>query len=365
MNVVFVSNFLNHHQIPFCEKMFLLCESFKFVATEKELSVGYQRSTEAEYVIDYKKQPSLAEDLILKADAVIFGACPNNLIKLRMKENKLSFLYSERFFKKGTWRRFIPRTRRAVQERILKYKDKKLYVLCASAFLKKDLSLLGFPADKCYKWGYFPQIPQGEGKQKKQDNSILWAGRLIPLKHPEIPVLVAERLKRQGYSFSLSIAGEGPEKARISRLIEKKHLQGYVTLLGSLTHEKLMNVMGTTEIFMFTSNRREGWGAVLNEAMANGCASVCSDAIGSVPFLIEEQKTGFAFKNKSVKSAYKKIKLLLDNKALCKATGQCAKQHINALWNYGVAAKRFITLAKTLLISEDCNLFSDGPCSKS
>lgn len=38
VKITFVSNFLNHHQLPFCEAMVRLCEGrFIFVATEKGL----------------------------------------------------------------------------------------------------------------------------------------------------------------------------------------------------------------------------------------------------------------------------------------------------------------------------------------
>jgi hypothetical protein len=109
-----------------------------------------------------------------------------------MQENKLSFLYSERFFKKGVWRRFIPSTRKAVKERILKYKNNEMYVLCASAYLPYDLELIGFPSEKCFKWGYFPECKKHDDVDaliaSKKKNSLLWCGRLIDLKHPELAI---------------------------------------------------------------------------------------------------------------------------------------------------------------------------------
>ena len=47
MKITFYSNFLNHHQLPFCQEMVRkLGEDFKFVATEKipleRLQLGYE-----------------------------------------------------------------------------------------------------------------------------------------------------------------------------------------------------------------------------------------------------------------------------------------------------------------------------------
>ncbi len=363
MKIVFVSNFLNHHQIPFCEEMQKHCDEFWFVAHEKNNNQGYQKSTDAEYVIDYVADKDLAERLILEADAVIFGACPNSLVDLRMKEDKLSFIYSERFLKKGEWRRFIPRTRKHIINRVVKHKGKKLYVLCASGFLPKDLEYFGFGKEKCYKWGYFPFVPCDKTKEKKE-NSILWVGRLIPLKHPEIPILVAEKLRKKGYSFTLNIVGEGPEEEKLYKIIKNKKLENCIKLLGSKEHNELMEIMSEHEIFMFTSNRLEGWGAVLNEAMGNGCATVSSDAIGSVPFLIKNGENGLTFKSKNANDAYKKVKILLENKDVTKRMGKKAQEDIENLWNYKMAAQRLIGLIQELNIKNDADLYFEGPCSK-
>ena len=103
VNIVFVSNFLNHHQQDFCNNMLQQCERFVFIATDSVSGIGYQKKTDAAYLLPYYNEEfkSVCEKEICDADVVIFGGCPNNLIALRMRLHKLSFLYSERFFKKG------------------------------------------------------------------------------------------------------------------------------------------------------------------------------------------------------------------------------------------------------------------------
>ena len=305
------------------------------------------------------------KEIILAADAVIFGACPNELIALRMKENKLSFLYSERFYKKGVWRRWIPRTARSVKERITQYSDKNIYVLCASGYLPYDLSLYGFSIDKCLKWGYFPEfISETAETTEKAKNSILWAGRMLDWKHPEIAVLTAEWLKKQGCSFVMNIAGDGIEFDRLRTMIEKKRLQDCVHLLGSQTHHDLMKLMESHSIFMFTSDFREGWGAVLNEAMGNGCAVVASHAIGSVPFLIDNRENGMVFKNGNIDGAYRTVRYLIDNPDEVKRFGTNAKNTIIEKWNYKTAAERLVQTIHCLINKGELNIFKNGPCSK-
>lgn len=364
MNIVFVSNFLNHHQIPFCEKMIELCDNFNFIATQAGDSQGYQTTTDAPYVINYNSEnKNKVENMIINADAVIFGACPNELIELRMKENKLSFLYSERFLKKGLWRRFIPTTRKKIEDRIIKYKNKNMYVLCASSYLSYELSLLNFPVEKCFKWGYFPNTKSSENITKKK-NTILWAGRMLDWKHPEIAINIAERLCKDGYDFEMNIVGEGPQYSIISDLINQKNLNEKVKLLGSKTHDELMDMMAESEIFLFTSDFKEGWGATLNEAMSNACAVVASCAAGSAPYLIKDGKNGLIFKVNDSNDAYEKVKYLLNNEESRQIIGSNAVQTIASLWNYEVAAERFVQTVKLLDENKNTDLFSDGPMSK-
>ena len=129
MKIVFVSNFLNHHQIPLCEAIMDKVDKFYFIATNNGDNQGYQRTEIRDYLIDYNTDKVRAEREIMSADAVIFGACPDSLVELRMNENKLSFIYSERIFKKGVWHCLIPRNWKMLKKRYLSNKKKNLYVL--------------------------------------------------------------------------------------------------------------------------------------------------------------------------------------------------------------------------------------------
>lgn len=344
MKIVFVSNFLNHHQIPFCEEVRTKVDDFYFIAIENGNNQGYQRSENRDYVIDYNLDIVRAENEILSADVVIFGACPDELVELRMKENKLSFIYSERIFKKGVWRCLIPKNFKMLKQRYLNHKDKNLYVLAASAFLPYDLSIFGFPHNKIFKWGYFPEC-QVDIKTEKQQNTILYAGRLLKWKHVDTVIETAKLLKQDGLDFKVNIVGDGPEKENLLALKGAYELDGYVDFLGSKTHEELLEIMQKSSIYMFTSDFNEGWGAVLNEAMANGCAVVASSAVGAVPFLVSHCENGMIYKYGDNKNAYNAVKSLLNDFQKANEFGEKAKITISN-YNYKVAAERFVNAVK-------------------
>ena len=72
-------------------------------------------------------------------------------------------------------------------------------------------------------------------------------------------------------------------------------------------------MMRVSHNFIFTSDRGEGWGVVLSEAMANGCTVVASNKIGAAPFLVKHKKNGLLFQSGSIKSLYKAVKFIIEN----------------------------------------------------
>lgn len=369
MNIVFVSNFLNHHQIPLCDALSARSDSFYFIATEHGSRQGYQSSQERSYVIDYSLEASRVNALLLSADVVVFGACPNEMIKMRMAENRLSFVFSERFFKKGVWRRFIPRTARAVRERVTAYAEKNMYVLCASAFLPYDLSFFDFPIDRCFRWGYFPEVKQYDDVQQliaeKRPASLLWVGRFLDWKHPDASVAVAKQLKSDGFDLELNIIGSGDMENSIQSMIEKNGLEDCVHMLGSMKPCDVRSHMERSEVFLFTSDRREGWGAVLNEAMNSGCAVVASHVIGSAPYLIQDGLNGLIYRDGDIRDLYKKTKWLLTHSAERKNIALNAYTAMLNEWNAENAAERFISLATEILNGNKHPTVADfGVCSR-
>lgn len=376
LTLTFFSNFLLHHQTPFCEAMVkLLGENFKYVATEKipqeRLNMGYSDlSKSADYALNsyesydnYKKALQLGRD----SDVVIIGDAPDEFIEDRLKQNKLTFRYSERYFKEGRWRILDPRVLKARYKQDIRYRKKNLYMLCASAYTAPDCRFIGCYKNKAFKWGYFPPVKRYEDIENiitsKQPKSILWTARFLKLKHPEAPLYVAKRLKDDGYNFTLNIIGSGELEQKIKQNIAKNGLETHVKLLGTMSPEKVRENMEQSEIFLFTSDKNEGWGAVLNESMNSACAVVASRAIGSVPYLIQDGENGLIYKDGKSKDLYNKVKFLLDNEEERRKIAKNAYKTLADTWNADTGAERLLTLIENVKAGKGTP-FTDGPCSR-
>jgi glycosyltransferase involved in cell wall biosynthesis len=152
------------------------------------------------------------------------------------------------------------------------------------------------------------------------------------------------------------MAGTGADWEKAKHLVETLGVEDCVELIGNFPNSVILNMMRGSSIFLFTSNREEGWGAVLNEAMGAGCACVVGDEIGSAPYLIRDGENGFLFKSCSLDDLTKKVCRLLDDAALRERISVAAYETMQNEWNPQVAAVRIMGLANKESVE-------NGPCS--
>ena len=147
MKIVFISNFMNHHQYGFCLELKNKCESFYFIACsslpEEQQNLGYKLYND-DFIIYY--DPSNVEYLkkiVMESDSVIFGEKPGWVYSERLSLGKTDFIYTERLFKKGLYRAFVPSVRWNLKKKYIKNTKNFPYLLCAGFYVKKDFALIG------------------------------------------------------------------------------------------------------------------------------------------------------------------------------------------------------------------------------
>lgn len=369
MNVVFLSNYFNHHQKPLSDALEKQC-NYHFIATaditQERRNLGWGYDQEPEYVCHYSLEKEQAEEILSKADVVIAGSAPESLVRKCILRGQLVFRYLERPLKNGFEPlKYIPRL---IRWHFRNPSLKPIYLLCASGYTAGDYAKFGLFRDKAFRWGYFPETKKYDSiesvMEKKKPASLLWVGRFLDWKHPDDAIAVAAALRDEGYSFTMSMIGTGPMEQTLREMIQRKGMEDCVYLLGSMTPEMVRRNMEESEIFLVTSDRREGWGAVLNEAMNSGCAVVASDAVGAAPFLVKDGENGCVYHSGNIGELYRKVKSLLENTNQTKQLGTSAYMTIINYWNGGIAAQRLLCLIGELMKGKNGNhLFSDGPCS--
>ena len=377
MKVTFFANYLNPHTIHLCDAFYrILGDDFAFVASAEidaeRKTLGWSDSEKAPYEIRIGESPESrdkAKQLANESDAIIHGSAPLEYVGDAIKHGKLVFRHFERINKKGRWTLLLPPRLLSVLRRYVVYGKKNVFVLCASAYTAGDFALLNAYRGRMYKWGYFFESGKTniEGLFRKKDNEvveILWEGRFIWWKHPEKALHVARQLKENGHRFELKMIGIGEKESTVKRLIEKHNLPDCVKMLGAMPPEKVREHMERANIYLFTSNYHEGWGAVLNEAMICGCAVVASHAAGSTPYLIKHGKNGLVYRSWDKKDLYEQVRTLMDDKDLRERLGKAACVTLTQEWDAETAAERFLQLCEKKM--EDAYYAGEtgsGPCS--
>ena len=387
MSIAFYSNLLNIHQARIADALWHLTGgNFSFVelavGEEYEKKGGEEDFSDRPYLLrawKSKKNKEEAMRIAMTADCGVFGGILSmEYMRERLKLGKLSFDMSERWLKRGMMNLLSPTIARFyLAYKVHRWDKAPLYKLCCSAYAAPDQERLGTYVGKCYKWGYFTAVDSGLdiAQIDKNPRSILWCGRFLQLKHPELAILMALELRKRGYEFTLNMFGDGPLKDQMQDLVQGLGLSDVVSIQSSVPNPVILSKMREHGIFLFTSDQREGWGAVANESMANSCALVASDTMGSTPYLVQDGMNGLTFKGPSVSSSKDspdlvalqsltdKVEWIFNNPDEADRIRQSAYQQMRDVWSPEVAAERLLTLSEALLRGED-TVYSSGPCSK-
>lgn len=373
MQVTFVSNYINHHQIPVSNELYAqLGDKYHFVQTEpmeeERVKMGWgDEVKELPYLLCYYEKPEECKKLILQSDVVIFGGVEDEkYIAGRLENGLFTIRYSERIYKEGQWKRISPRGLLKKYKDHIRYRNKEVYMLCAGGYVADDFNLIAAYPNKMMKWGYFPKTYSYDLEKlfaKKEQNRVpqlLWTGRMIDWKHPEYAVELAKKLKEKAYPFHLTLVGQGEMRPRLEQMVKEYELKEQVTLLNFMSPKEVRQKMEESDIYLMTSDRKEGWGVVVNEAMNAGCAVVASHMVGATPNLICHEENGLVFQSGKTDSLIAETEKIINNSSYRKELGKNAYETIEKLWNPQVAAQRLLEFCKT----KTTDAYAKGPCSR-
>lgn len=369
--IVFVSDFLEHHTLPLCEVFFNNNNvDFFYVATtptpESRLKLGYEdMNNKFDFVIkayESKSNKKEAYEIIKKADLVILGGVWGEYSKLCCKNDIPTMRISERFLKGDV--STLQKLLKVIKYKILSKPEKKFLLLCCGKYAAEDFKLTKNYENRIVRFGYFPKVDTVEFEPKKDNNSIVWAGRMIDWKHPEIILELADYLYKKQMDFVINVVGDGPLLTEFKKQLDTKPYKNKIKIYGALNYQDVRKIMLSSQIHIFTSDSSEGWGAVLNESMSCKCIPVVDERIGASTYLINDGVNGFLYtKPHELYDSVLKI-FAFDDKNM-KTVSNNAFTTIEKEWNCLECAKRIIGL------SDDydsrgfysLNKYNEGPLS--
>lgn len=347
--IVFISSFISPHTQPLCLALKNMRGGVKFISlspiTQERKELGYEGAMADIEIIDYKDNQQKCDDLIFSADVVIFSHFRVELLKKRCDAGKLTFLYTERIFKKGVLKFLDTRLYKQLIFNI-KNRNNNVYLLSIGNKCVSDFKFLGFNKNKIFSFGYFPKTFYYDEQDLIRNNpqvEMLWVGRFVGFKRLQFALKTIRRVYSIQRGFHLTVIGDGKKFKNAQKYINKYNLP--ITLKGKQPQSKVREAMLKSDIMLCTSSGGEGWGAVINEAMNCGCCVVCSEAAGGSA-LLKDGNNGFIFKTKN--EFLEKLLYALNNLEWRLFAGKNAYRTITEIWNEDFAAGELIELIKEL-----------------
>lgn len=357
--LVFISSFVSPHTLPFCLELTKYYDKVVFIntmtLTEERKRMGYDISYDQVEILDFDEKCDACRKLIYEAKDVILACARFDLLFSRINSGKRVFIAHERIFKKGAIKWLDPRTWK-MRKFFRSVRDKNVYMLSIGDFAARDFRLLGFNKNKIYRFGYFPSTNNVSFDlvREKRDKQcrVIWVGRMVNFKRPKMAVKAFSKLPAE---YSLTMVGDGMLLGEVERYLENKKIN--VTLVGNIPNSKVRELMIQSDVLLSTSDKGEGWGAVINEGMSCGCAIVCSDTIGCAGTLVDNDNA-VLFKTNSLNDLVRAICVAKENLEILSKKSLAT---INDSYNPARAAERFVRLAES---DDKSGAIDGGVCSK-
>jgi glycosyltransferase involved in cell wall biosynthesis len=379
MKLLHVTCTVSPHQMPLARNLAerLGVENYRFAATlpapQERIKMGWDLGDRAPWMLRVSETDRTRQEYEKwwrEADVVLCGDTGSRekgvgLMEERLKRGKLTYYMSERWWKPplGMMRLAHPgfawtavRFRRLAGCREFHYLPVGLHAAV-------DMKLWAAFEGRTWLWGYFTALPADEPKTAARKNGleILYAGRLLGWKQVHVLIRAFGVLWPRDKTVRLTIIGDGPKRQSLKKLTRKLGLSESVNFQPSLPMERVWQRMRAAHIYVLPSNGYEGWGAVVNEAMTQGCVVVASEASGAARTMIQHGANGLLFKSGDWRGLGDLLCRTNADEPMRKQLAQAGQRTILNLWSPKVAAERLLNVTNMLLAHESVPAYADGP----
>ena len=155
---------------------------------------------------------------------------------------------------------------------------------------------------------------------------VLSVGRLHRVKDHAFLINACKKLKDEGLRTLCLIAGDGPERKRLERLVAKLDLSEEVGMLGHVAHNQIDGHYAIADVVVLTS-KSEGVPLVLMEAMAMG-KIVLAPEITGIPELVIDGTTGFLYRPGSIEDFTQKLRMIWELRGALEPIRKAARKHV-------------------------------------
>jgi len=130
-------------------------------------------------------------------------------------------------------------------------------------------------------------IPQGDPWTPPTPLHLVTVGRLSPAKNARAVLEALPEIDRTFPGTRLAIVGDGPEEEPLKRRAEELGVADRVTFHGNVAHERVLEILQGSHLFLFPTRVAEGFPKAVLEAMACGLPALVPP-VSVLPMLVRQ-----------------------------------------------------------------------------
>lgn len=388
MTIAYCTNIWNHHQGPVCQELARLLgeNNFKMLLHQpldhkfslQRMAIGWNlippsepwivgppKSVSSADYTEYKRIASEVDVLIYNSDVPYLSQ--EDLV-MRHRAGKINMRMGERLYRKMRPWYYTIWPRKQIARWIVhhRFESAGVHFLTMGHWCAQDLNYLHACKGRIWRWGYLTRTSAACAPKKPISGRkvrIGWCGRMLQLKQVDYIIrayaLMPEELRAKS---EVVLVGNGEAEESLRKLASALRVEKSIAFIPIKPQSEAIEFLKGLDIFVFPSDRSEGWGATLLEAMDSGCAVIANESAGATLDVIEDGVNGITFKQGQMDKLTKALSLLVRDDLLRINMGQKAWSSMQK-WSPKVGAQRLIQLSRFLLRADGDQLPNTGLCS--
>jgi len=183
---------------------------------------------------------------------------------------------------------------------------------------------------------------------------LLCLGRLAVQKGFDLAITALASITDRFPNARLIVAGDGPERSPLERLVADLGLAGIVDFIGWVSPDKVLALMNSSTMVIMPS-RWEGLPSVVLQA-AMMARPVVATRVSGISEVVVHRQTGLLVDPEDEKGLAKAIAFLLDHPETAMRMGQSARQRVQKLFSWEDCVQAYDTLYRKLITSDSTEI---------
>lgn len=187
----------------------------------------------------------------------------------------------------------------------------------------------------------------------RQPYKLLALGRFVGKKGYDFLLHACKMLKDSGKEFHLTLAGDGPRRIQLKRLVNKLGLDDLVSFPGFLPYDRISDLFCESDIFLMPSvvhksGDRDGIPTVLMESLMHRVPVIATDVSG-ISELVEDEVTGLLIPEKNPEAIANAVVRMTANRQSAIEMAERGRAKVLKQFNPEINHKRVLELYQTLI----------------